>query len=406
MNFFAFSAAVNGITAIILGSIVLYKKPNSPRTQTFFLFWFSVFFWSFCYFFWQISTNPVSALRWVKGLMFAVILIPVFLYQYTVTLLNKKDEKWLLYGSYAVCFGLASTNFSSLITKGVRQKMDFPYWPDVGPLFHIHLVTFGGLVVYSLYLLIRELPKAKGDRAQQLKYSILATGLGFAGGMTNYFLWYNIPIKPYGNILVSAYTSLIAYTILKYRLMDISVIIRKTLIYSVVIATLTVLYLVTVTVCIKIFEGLAGYQTVFSSALAAGLFTLCFQPLRKRVQGFVDMKFFRQYVDRDEKLYELSREVITHTTPEAMGQALMRVLGESFHPKSAALYLRSRDGSGFTPVAFQGESAPESMAEDNPLSKYFVDHSQPFVQDLPSETGAPQSTRQAPHIARGSKEAA
>src|SRR5213083_2092035 len=115
--------------------------------------------------------------------------------------------------------------------------------------------------------------------------------------------------------------------------------------------TLTVVYLGVVTLFAKVFEGLTGYQTFFSSAVAAGLITICFQPLRKRVQAFVDKKFFRQYVDREEKLYELSREVITHTTPEAMAQALIRVLGDTLHPKVGALFLKSRDGSGYAPVA-------------------------------------------------------
>jgi len=39
-----------------------------------------------------------------------------------------------------------------------------------------------------------------------------------------------------------------------------------------------------------------------------------FSSIEKAIQAFVDAKFFRQYVDREEKLYELSREVITHTT--------------------------------------------------------------------------------------------
>ncbi len=394
MNFFAFSAAVNGITAIILGATVLYKKPHHKRSQTFFLFWFSVFLWSFCYFFWQTTSNPVHALKWIRGLMFAVTLIPVFLYHYTVSLLNRTDKKWLLYGSYALCIGLALTSFSSLIVIRVRPKAGFPFWPDPGPLFHLHLASFGGLVLYSIYLMLKDLSDAKGERIQQLKYSLLATVLGFAGGMTNYFLFYDIPIKPYGNILVSAYTSLIAYTILKYRLMDITVIIRRTLVYSSVIGALTVIYFGIVTIGAKISQSLTGSTSVFSSAVAALLITVVFQPLRKRVQIFVDGKFFRQYIDREEKLYELSREVITHVTPEAMADALLKVLGDSLHPKSAVLYLRSREGNHFNRISQTGQiSFPESMNDDDALPNFFVDHAQPFVQDTPTGMADAQDTR-------------
>ena len=131
-----------------------------------------------------------------------------------------------------------------------------------------------------------------------------------------------------------------------------------------------------------------------SSAIAAGLITVCFQPLRKRVQEFVDTKFFREYVDREEKLYELSREVITHTTPEAMSEALLRVITEALHPKVGALYLRSSDRLGFVRAAAPGSgNLPARMEEDNSLSHYFRDHPQPFVQDNESNVGGPQSTR-------------
>jgi hypothetical protein len=188
--------------------------------------------------------------------------------------------------------------------------------------------------------------------------------------------------------------SIVAYAVVSHRLMDISVIIRKTLIYSVVTSALTVIYMGIVMLFTNVFEGFAGYQTIFSSAIAAGLITICFQPLRKRVQAFVDRKFFRQYVDREEKLYELSREVITHTTTDAMGTALTRVLDETLHPKMCALYLRSASGSHFELSSGSNiASLPPMLEDDNDLSLYFKDHPQPFLLDIDSADGRSYSTR-------------
>jgi len=299
MNFFALSSAVNGITAISLGSLVLYKKPKLLRSRTFFLFWFSVFIWSFCYFFWQTTSNPLSALRWAKGLMFGAILLPVFLFHYTLSLLNRTDQKGLLFGSYALCIGLALADFSDLIVARVRPKSGFPFWPDPGPLFHLHLAIFIGLVFYSLYLLMHDLAEAEGDRAQQLKYSILGTVVGFAGGMTNYFLCYDIPIKPYGNILVSVYTGLIAYTILKYRLMDINVVIRKTVVYALVTGIVAAIMVFVAILSARLTEGFLGRQTLFALALVACFITAVIHPLQLKVQAFVDRYFFRSWSDRE-----------------------------------------------------------------------------------------------------------
>jgi hypothetical protein len=215
-----------------------------------------------------------------------------------------------------------------------------------------------------------------------------------SASFSDYFPNYHIQIYPCAYLAAAGWLFTMAYGTLRYRVLDITLIIRKTLIYSVVMGVLMSLYLLVITILTHLFEGLTGSETVFSSAVAAGLITVCFQPLRKRVQQFVDTKFFRHYVDREEKLYELSREVITHTTPEAMSGVLMRVLEEALHPKGAALFLRSRDGNGYMCMSNIGSSAlPTSMADDNPLAAYFKDHPQPFVQDLASDVAKSRSTR-------------
>jgi hypothetical protein len=173
-----------------------------------------------------------------------------------------------------------------------------------------------------------------------------------------------------------------------------NIIFRKTLVYTVVAGALIALYLGTTTLLAHLFEGLTVHQTLFSSAVAAGLMTVSFQPLLKRVGAFFDHKFFQLHIDREEKLYELSREVITHTTPEAMGEALMRVIEDALHPKSGTLFLRSPDRNGFVRASGVGSSTlPARMQEDNALALYFRDHPQPFVQDIPSELGRSHSTR-------------
>ena len=401
MWYFQFNALINALASTLFGTIAFSKNPYASKNKSYALYCFSLSLWSYSYVFWQLSSSASSALFFLRALMMGAILIPITHIHHLLDLFEWKAPRVLIAG-YTVCAIFLISNFTPLFISGVRPQLFFMYWPVPGPFFHAYLAVFFLCLSYSLLMIYRARRDATGYERNLLSWVFVATVIGYGGGATNFPLWYGIRIIPVGNCFVSIYTTIVFYILSRYRLMDISVVVRRTLIYSVVMISLTVIYVAIVGLFARFFEGLTGYQTIFSSAAAAALITICFQPLRKRVQVFVDSKFFRQFVDREEKLYELSREVITHTTPEAMAEALMRVLGESFHPKSAALYLRSRDGSGFVPMAFLGKSAPEPMGEDNPLSKYFADHSQPFVQDLPSETGAPQSTRRL----RSAREAA
>ncbi len=170
--------------------------------------------------------------------------------------------------------------------------------------------------------------------------------------------------------------------------------VRKIFIYATVFLPLVVTYLVSAAVIAHFFENWPLCQSAFSTAAAAVIFSFGFHPLRRHIQTFLDAKFFRQFADREEKLHELSREVITHTTPEAMSDALMRVIAQALHPKAGALYLRAPDRSGFVRMSqIASSKLPERMEEENELARYFRGHPQPFVRDAASTIGSPQSTR-------------
>jgi len=176
--------------------------------------------------------------------------------------------------------------------------------------------------------------------------------------------------------------------------MDMKRIVRKIFIYTSVFVPLAIAYLISATVITHFFENWPVYQMALSTAAAAVIFSFGFHSLHGRFQTFLDSKFFRQFADREEKLHELSREVITHTNPAAMSEALMRVIAQALHPKSGALYLRAPDRSGFMRMSEIASShLPERMEEENELARYFRGHPQPFVQDAAAKIGSPQSTR-------------
>jgi len=393
---------------VALGLFVLFRNPRVLLNRLFAGCAASLALWTFGYSLMYLTRNPVKALFYARLGYLGVVFIPTFFLHFVLEFLGL-ERKRLVAAAYGVTVLFLVVSRFDLFISGVYVYF-WGFYPKAGPLYGIFVLYFysccSACVVYLLrvYIPLRK-SNASFLKLNQVKYVLLAFFVASLS-LSDYLPNYHIEVYPFAYLVAFGWLVLMAYGIFKYRVMDINLIMRKTLVYSVVTGALTIIYLGTITVLTRVFQWLTGSQTVFPSAVAAGLITIFFQPLRKKVQMFIDKKFFRHYVDREEKLYELSREVVTHTTPEAMAEALMRVLGESFHPKSAALYLRSRDGSGFTPVAFLGQSAPESMGEDNPLSKYFADHSQPFVQDLPSEMGAPHSTRQEPQNARGTREAA
>jgi len=340
-------------------------------------------------------STPEAATWWAKIYTIPVIYIPIGFLNF-VGRLTQNPPKKILRVLMVMSIAFIYMDLTGSLVAPAIPKYGFRYMIQAGPAYILLIPFFLVIVLMSLMIQFKALKVAESHQQNVLRLILLSTAVGFGGGSANLYVPYrswHYPVNPYANLTIVLFVVMVCYAILKHRLMDITIIIRKTMVYAGVMAILTTTYLGVVALFAKVFEGISGSQTVFPSVLAAALITVFFQPLRKRIQAFVDRKFFRSYVDREEKLYELSREVITHATPEAMSQALMRVLQESLHPKVGVLYLKSREGSGFVPTGAWGSQAGSLMPDDNPLARYFVAHPQPFVQDLSDELGESRSTR-------------
>jgi hypothetical protein len=359
------------------------------------LWCFSTWYWQLCWTVLFSTRSPVLIPLLIRAGYSGIVFIPVTLYHFVVSFLRRDDQMKKVRFSYILgIFFSVVVWVDSVFVKGYATHQ-WGYYPTAGFLHPFFMIFLALLVLHAVFLLLTELSLTPrfSVRHNQIKW-VTGAIVAYTPASADFIVNYGASFYPFGFVFTFVSFFMVTYAITKHKLLDITLIIRKTIVYSVVTGSLMVIYLIVVTLFAHAFEGLTGYQTVFSSAVAVGLITMGFQPLRKRVQAFVDRKFFRQYVDREEKLYELSREVITHTTPEAMGQALIHVLEDTLHPKGGALYLRSKEGSGFSRVSSFGTfDLPNRMEEENELTRYFKTHSQPFIREVSEDVAESRSTR-------------
>ena len=128
--------------------------------------------------------------------------------------------------------------------------------------------------------------------------------------------------------------------ILRYRLWDIDVIIRRTLVYAVLTAVLAVAYLGSVLVLQTAFGTLTGQSqsalvTVLSTLLIAALFV----PLRRRVQAAIDQRFFRRKYDAARTLAAFGAALRDEVELGALTDSLLGVVDETMQPASVGLWL-------------------------------------------------------------------
>jgi hypothetical protein len=137
----------------------------------------------------------------------------------------------------------------------------------------------------------------------------------------------------------------LAFSILRYRLWDIDLILRRTLVYASLTAALVVVYLSCVVVLQVVVGGLAGREqpalvTVLSTLAIAALFV----PLRRRLQDSIDRRFFRRKYDAARTLAGFATAVRDETNLDHLSEQLVGVVKETMEPASVGLWLRTGKG--------------------------------------------------------------
>jgi hypothetical protein len=217
--------------------------------------------------------------------------------------------------------------------------------PNVGEL--IQTVNFTLVFVSAGSLFVRRL-RASGVERQQLKWFTYTSTLAISGTILTYTIsealgaqwlkWAGYALMQVG--LVGVPISM-GIAILRYRLYDIDIIINRTLVYGSLTVLLVLVYFGGVTATQTLFRYLTGQEqqpqlaVVVSTLAIAALFT----PMRRRIQSFIDRRFFRRKYDAKKTSEAFSAKLRDETDLRALNGELVGVVMETMQPAHVSLWL-------------------------------------------------------------------
>jgi hypothetical protein len=131
----------------------------------------------------------------------------------------------------------------------------------------------------------------------------------------------------------------LAVAITRYRLFDIDIIIRRTLAYGLLTLLLGVVYLGGVTILQNLFISASGQSSTLSVVLSTLAIAALFNPLRRRIQDFIDRRFFRQKYDAERALAAFAAAARNETDLEQLSRRLTGAIQETLQPEQVSLWL-------------------------------------------------------------------
>jgi hypothetical protein len=193
------------------------------------------------------------------------------------------------------------------------------------------------LVLLGLWSQIRRFRHGSGIERQQIKWVILAVTL-WAFGLFLLLIPIGVPV------IILAYISplipiAIALAILRYRLFDIDLIIRKTLVYGVLTGTLLLIYFGAVTLLQTLVTAISGQSSPIIIVISTLIIAALFSPLRRRIQEIIDRRFYRQRYNAEKILSSFAETARDEVNLDELTAELLNVTQKSLQPETVSLWL-------------------------------------------------------------------
>ena len=253
----------------------------------------------------------------------------------------------------------AGTFFTLAFTPGELDEYDYPglanplgIGGDVGEILTAIEGPGNGIVpiavLVSIASMIVRFRRARGKERLQLKWVVYTAALVAMSFLVSFMLPEQVPrviqdavfllgVAAFAGIPIAA-----GVAILRYRLYDIDLLINRTLVYGSLTVLLAAVYVGGVAATQTIFRALTGQEQQPQLAIVASTLVIAalFNPLRRRIQAFIDRRFYRRKYNAAKTLEAFSAKLRDETDLDALNAELVGVVRETMQPAHVSLWLR------------------------------------------------------------------
>ena len=293
------------------------------------------------------TSDPAVALFFYTAFLGLGSWLGLFHAQFSRDFLGVRAHSWFLQVGYFVLTMLAIWTLAGgpYVIEGIYQSPDSGLLvPNFGFIFYVLGALTFSYFIYSAFILGRKYRQVTSPLVRtRIKYLLVGLLCVFLGSVANF----DSTLKAYPiDMVANAINAfLIAYAILRFQLLDISVVIRKGLLYSVLTVIITSVYFLFVFLALNLFHAVTGYQIFLLSMFLAALTAVAIQPLRDRMQAWLDRQFFREKYDAGLMLQRLSRTAASVLQLDRLTEMILADVTSTMNIGSGAFFIIDEKGA-------------------------------------------------------------
>ncbi len=353
-----------------LGLFVYARDPEGRIHRSWLLFSMAASVWALGMFG---VTRLLSGL-WVLGMArvahVAYALVPLFFARFALALGGEETQPgWLRWADRSAAL-FAILSLTPLMVSDLQTGTAVAFYPEPGPFYGLFTLWFVALFCAGLGALWVQYRVQVGFRRNQIRYVILASIIGFLSFLSAIPWVFGLPIHPAGHGLILAY-GLMAYAILRWRLMDISIVVKNTLIYASLYSVLLGLFVTVVVFFGQLFfygPRALDHRVLGMCVVALSIVTAVVRPLDTWLRRLTDKLLFQKKYQWQKTLRDASRGMTRVTSVDKLLNLMAHFIGMRMRLTQVAI-LQRVGGEYQLRVSRGREKRPQGLrvGRENPL---------------------------------------
>lgn len=343
---YALPSFVATIANLFLAIFVYQRNKKAQINRTFAILSLCLASWNFGVLIWYLPLLEDVVELWSKIFRIGLLFVPPTSLHFCFILSNNLDKKRNQQGlliAYILAAWFSFFNWTPYFVTGLKQT-PWGYSPVAGWGYYLFIVNFLFFMVWGLFVLYKKYQTTTSPLlANRIRYLFAGSLMAVLLGSINFLSILGIKIYPIGNMANVFYAGIVAYAICKYHLLDIEVIIEKSIVYATLTLFISGTYGIIVGLTQWLFSATFAYISLLGNVLAAMIIAISFHPLRMLADKVTDKFFFKKDYEPAKILKDFSIALNSTIGLDNILKITLETMLDKLSIRSGLIMLRDKD---------------------------------------------------------------